>query len=95
LLAKELTKIHERIESGAIATLLSHLDDGEFFEAGEFVCILGPQVTTPAADADSVATLMHVLCEELPPTQAARIGARITSRPRRQLYEYALTLQRR
>lgn len=95
LLAKELTKIHERIESGSIAALLARLEDGEFFEAGEFVCIVGPQITAPAADADSVATLMHVLCEELAPTQAARIGARITSRPRRELYEYALTLQRR
>jgi 16S rRNA (cytidine1402-2'-O)-methyltransferase len=94
LLAKELTKIHERIEGGSISALLSRLDDGEFFEAGEFVCILGPQIATPTADADSVATLMHVLCEELAPAQAARIGARITSRPRRELYEYALTLQR-
>jgi 16S rRNA (cytidine1402-2'-O)-methyltransferase len=95
LLAKELTKIHERIESGSISELLPRLDDGEFFEAGEFVCILGAPTTPPAADADSVATLMRVLCEELAPAQAARLAARITSRPRRELYEYALALQRR
>jgi 16S rRNA (cytidine1402-2'-O)-methyltransferase len=95
LLAKELTKIHERIESGSIAELLARLDEGEFFDAGEFVCMLGPPPTVPAADADLVATVMRVLCDELPPAQAARIGARITARPRRELYQYALSWQRR
>jgi 16S rRNA C1402 (ribose-2'-O) methylase RsmI len=73
--------------------LLLRLDDGEFFEAGEFVCVLGPEATAPTADAAAVATLMKALCDELPPAQAARIAARITARPRRELYEYALALQ--
>ncbi len=42
LLAKELTKIHERIEAGTIAELVDRLDDDEFFERGEFVCVLAP-----------------------------------------------------
>ncbi len=42
LLAKELTKLHERIEHGGVAELFARLDDGEFFEHGEFVCVLAP-----------------------------------------------------
>jgi 16S rRNA (cytidine1402-2'-O)-methyltransferase len=94
LVAKELTKIYERIECGAAGELLSKLDDDEFFESGEFVCILGPPSTAPASDAAAVATLMDALCDELPPAQAARIASRVTARPRRELYEYALTRQR-
>ena len=92
LLAKE-TKIHERIEAGTIAELLDRLDDDEFFERGEFVCVLAPPQQTVAA-APEIATLMQALCDELPPAQAARIGARITHKSRSELYEYAVKLQR-
>ncbi|HEY6599700.1 MAG TPA: rRNA (cytidine-2'-O-)-methyltransferase, partial [Pseudomonadales bacterium] len=93
LLAKELTKIHERIESGTVAELTSRLDDDEFFERGEFVCVLAPPPTAIAAAADTTA-LMQALCDELPPAQAARIAARVTHKPRSELYEYALKLRR-
>ncbi len=93
LLAKELTKIHERIESGTVAELTSRLDDDEFFERGEFVCVLAPPPAAIAAAADTTA-LMQALCDELPPAQAARIAARVTHKPRSELYEYALKLRR-
>lgn len=92
MLAKELTKIHERIETGSVTELLATVD--EFFEAGEFVCILGPPVAVRSTGDAMVASLMTALCDELPPAQAARIAARVTTRPRRELYELALTLQR-
>lgn len=94
LLAKELTKIHERIECGGVAELPQRLDDGEFFEHGEFVCVLAPSLTGVAAQDADVAALMNVLCDELPPAQAARIAARITQRSRNELYEYAVKYQR-
>lgn len=94
LLAKELTKIHERIESGAIADLLQRMDDGEFFEHGEFVCVLAPPREAVSADETEVASLMKILCDELPPAQAARIGARITRKSRSELYDYAVKHQR-
>ena len=94
LLAKELTKIHERIECGAVAELMQRLDDGEFFERGEFVCILAPSLTDAATQDADVAALMNVLCDELAPAQAARIAARITHRSRNELYEYAVKYQR-
>ena len=48
-------------------------------------------VSTDEAD---VAGLMSVLCAELPPAQAARIAARITKRPRSELYDYAVKMPR-
>jgi hypothetical protein len=36
---------------------------------------------------------MTVLCRELPPAQAARIGAQLLGRSRRELYELALSLK--
>jgi 16S rRNA (cytidine1402-2'-O)-methyltransferase len=95
LLAKELTKIHERIESGPLAELRRRVDDGEFFEHGEFVCVLAPSPVEATAQEVEVAALMKVLCDELPPAQAARIAARITHKSRGELYDYAVKHQRR
>jgi 16S rRNA (cytidine1402-2'-O)-methyltransferase len=94
LLAKELTKIHERIEAGTVAQLMERLNDDEFFERGEFVCVLAPPSAPTVAAAPEIATLMQTLCDELPPAQAARIAARITHKPRSELYDYAVKLQR-
>jgi len=95
LLAKELTKIHERIESGPLAELRRRVDDGEFFEHGEFVCVLAPSAVEATAQDVEVAALMKILCHELPPAQAARIAARITHKSRGELYDYAVKHQRR
>jgi 16S rRNA (cytidine1402-2'-O)-methyltransferase len=93
LLAKELTKLHERVEVGAVGELSSRLEHDEFFDAGEFVGILAPPAAV-AGDSAEATTLLEVLCEELPPAQAARLAARICKRPRRELYELALTMRR-
>jgi len=95
LLAKELTKLHERIESGAIAELIARLGDTDFFEHGEFVCVLGPSEVRQTADDAAVESLMVALCAELPPAQAARIAARATGRSRAELYERAVKLPRK
>lgn len=94
LLAKELTKLHERIEYGGVAELLVRLDDGEFFEHGEFVCVLAPSSDEVSVQDATVTSLMDALCDELAPAQAARIAAKITRRPRSELYDYAVKFQR-
>jgi 16S rRNA (cytidine1402-2'-O)-methyltransferase len=95
MLAKELTKLHERIEYGPVAELAGRIDDGEFFERGEFVCVLAPASSDVVVQDGDVASLMNALCSELPPAQAARIAARVTHRPRNELYDYAVKHQRR
>jgi len=94
LLAKELTKLHERIESGAIEELVARLGDTDYFEHGEFVCVLAPSALRRTGDDSAVDALMEALCAELPPAQAARIAARITGRARADLYERAVKLPR-
>jgi 16S rRNA (cytidine1402-2'-O)-methyltransferase len=94
LLAKELTKLHERIESGPIAGLVDRLGDTDFFAHGEFVCVLAPSETRQIADDATVESLMDALCAELSPAQAARIAARATGRSRAELYERAVKLPR-
>ena len=55
----------------------------------------GPIAYDPiVAGAPEIATLMKALCDELAPAQAARIAARVTHKPRSELYEYAVKLQR-
>jgi 16S rRNA (cytidine1402-2'-O)-methyltransferase len=94
LLAKELTKLHERVECGAIEELIARLNESEFFEHGEFVCVLGPSPVRRSANDAAVDVLIEALCAELAPAQAARIAARVTGRPKSELYERAVKLHR-
>ncbi|HTO56265.1 MAG TPA: 16S rRNA (cytidine(1402)-2'-O)-methyltransferase [Pseudomonadales bacterium] len=94
LLAKELTKLHERVECGSIADLTTRLGGGDFFEHGEFVCVLGPAETRRTIDDAAIDALMDALCAELPPAQAARIAARATGRSKGELYDRAVKAER-
>jgi 16S rRNA (cytidine1402-2'-O)-methyltransferase len=92
VVAKELTKIHERVESGTVRAL-ADLGDA-FLGKGEFVCVV-PRADDGVADlGPAVRRLMQVLCEELPPAQAARLTAKATGVQRGTLYDYAMHLRR-
>ena len=59
---------------------------------GEFVCILaGVGEDSPLLSAGEV---LGVLLEELPPSRAARVAARLTGADRAELYRQAVTLTR-
>ena len=93
VVAKELTKIHERIESGTVRSLVD-LGDG-FLGKGEFVCVV-PRADDGVADlGPAVRRLIQVLGEELPPAQAARLTAKATGVQRSALYDYAMRLRHR
>lgn len=91
VVAKELTKIHERIESGTVRALAERSDG--LLGKGEFVCVV-PRADDASADLGPAARrLMQVLCEELPPAQAARLAAKATRVQRAELYDYAMRLR--
>jgi 16S rRNA (cytidine1402-2'-O)-methyltransferase len=93
VVAKELTKVHERIESGTVRALVD-LGDA-FLGKGEFVCVV-PRADDGVTELGSaVRRLMQVLCEELPPAQAARLAAKATGAKRSALYDYAMQLRGR
>lgn len=94
LIAKELTKVHERIEVGAIGALVERLQQDAMFERGEFVCVLGPPSAEATSDAAQVDVLLTALCAELSPAQAAKIAARVTGRSRAELYDEAMKRKR-
>jgi 16S rRNA (cytidine1402-2'-O)-methyltransferase len=88
LIARELTKKFEevvRLPLGQAAGWLA----GDHRQQGEFVLVLAPGEAAPTAtiDADRV---LAILLEGLPPSEAAKLAARITGAPRNELYRKAL-----
>jgi len=91
--ARELTKFHEEIRREPLSAALAH------FRAtaprGEFVLIVAGQPAT-ATDDDATTgetVLRGLLAAGLPPTAAAKEAARLSGRPRAELYALALTLK--
>jgi 16S rRNA (cytidine1402-2'-O)-methyltransferase len=90
MIGREMTKRHEQYLCDTPAELRALLAEGDQFR-GEFVGVLegGSQDRTAA----EVRRTMEVLAGELPPAQAARLGAQLLGRNRRELYELALTVR--
>lgn len=90
LVGREMTKRHEQYLCDLPGAILQRLTDSNQLR-GEFACVLeGGEAAPGAAD---VRETMAVLCRELPPAQAARLGAQLLGRNRRELYELALSLK--
>ena len=90
VVARELTKRHEQIRVAPLGQLAVELADGAIPELGEFVLLVaGVEVAVRAAPALDPATIMHVLLEFLPPSQASRAAARLTGVGRSELYRLA------
>ncbi len=73
--AREMTKRFETYLAATPAALIDQIDAADQWR-GEFVCVLEGG-TAPAASAREQARVMGILNAELPPAQAARLGAQI------------------
>jgi len=85
-LGREMTKKFETYLCDYAGRLEQRLAEHNQFR-GEFVCVLeGPArgETTSGLNVDRV---MRILAQELPPTQAARIGSELLGVNRRELYQ--------
>lgn len=89
MIGREMTKLHEQYLCGAPLVLLEQMRQAEQLR-GEFVCVL--EGGGAAAGAQDLHRTMEILCRELPPAQAARLGAQLLGRGKRELYQIALTL---
>jgi len=93
VLAKELTKLHERILSAPLATLRERLEAEPELQRGEFVLLLaGAEPATGELPAEARRTL-RILLAELPLKQAVALAARITGAQRNALYAEAVGMQ--
>lgn len=90
MVGREMTKRHQQYLCDRPAALLEVLTAGDHLR-GEFVCVL--EAGTGEAMPAEVRHTMETLLRELPPAQAARLGAQILGRNRRELYDLALELR--
>jgi len=88
VIARELSKKFEEIARLRLAEAPSWLEAGPHRQQGEFVLVLGPGAgRRVGADAERV---LSTLLQALPAAEAAKLAARITGVPRKELYAAAV-----
>jgi 16S rRNA (cytidine1402-2'-O)-methyltransferase len=91
-ISRELTKRFETTYSGTLAELSEAAERDSDMTRGEIVIVVsGAPAASGALELDSE-TLLRALLEELPPSQAAKIAARLSGAKRGDLYEAALRI---
>jgi 16S rRNA (cytidine1402-2'-O)-methyltransferase len=91
VIARELTKTFEQVQSGSLAELKRWLSEDANRQRGEFVLLIAG--AAPAADTELDAEAQRVLkllLVELPVKRAAALAAEITGARKNALYQYAL-----
>jgi 16S rRNA (cytidine1402-2'-O)-methyltransferase len=87
-IAREISKKFEEIARMRLADAPAWLGAGPHRQQGEFVLVLGPgEENRMALDAQRV---LGVLLKALPAAEAAKLAAKITGVPRKELYAAAL-----
>lgn len=89
-ICREMTKTFEQIVSGTAAELAALLVDGKIPAKGEFVLVIAGASENIQLDEDE---LLRALLQELSPSKAARVAARVSSQPRSILYDRAMALR--
>jgi 16S rRNA (cytidine1402-2'-O)-methyltransferase len=88
VIARELSKKFEEVARMPLGEAPGWLAGGAHRQQGEFVLVLAPGGEKRVAkDADRV---LRVLLETLPAAEAAKLAAKITGAPRRELYAAAV-----
>jgi len=90
VIARELTKMFEEIARLRLGQALAWLEAGPHRQQGEFVLVLGPAREAPRGDLAEGKRVLALLLEALPASDAARLAAKISGAPRRELYRIAL-----
>lgn len=96
VLAKELTKVHERFVRGTCQSVLQTLQDHPDWQRGEFVLMLaGAEVLVQEETALTVSLthLLTALLAQLPLSQAVRLAVDITGLKKKRIYDVALAIQ--
>lgn len=89
-ISRELTKRFETTYTGTLAELSRRAHEDADMSRGEIVLVVGGNPRASPAGALDADRLLRILLEELPPSQAAKIAARLTGERRSDLYERAM-----
>lgn len=92
VIARELTKRFETVQSLTVATLQAWLEADPNRQRGEFVVIIEGASATDQDDAE-IDRVLKLLLAELPVKSAARLAAAITGAAKNALYQRALALR--
>jgi 16S rRNA (cytidine1402-2'-O)-methyltransferase len=92
-IGRELTKKFEEVARLKLADAAAWLLAEPQRIQGEFVLVIAPGEAKPAGEVDAERAL-EALLEVMPPSEAAKVAARITGLPRRLLYQKALQRQK-
>jgi 16S rRNA (cytidine1402-2'-O)-methyltransferase len=91
VIARELTKTFETIESGTLHHLLQWVNADSDQQRGEIVILVeGSKSKDDKVMTDEQQRIMQILLEELSIKQAASLGAKITGLKKNFLYDWAL-----
>jgi 16S rRNA (cytidine1402-2'-O)-methyltransferase len=93
VIARELTKVHEDIRTGALDEHLHQIETNSFPMKGEVVLLVAgaPASVTSVAEGDAD-RILKALLTELSVKQAVVLAARITGISKNQLYQRALAI---
>jgi 16S rRNA (cytidine1402-2'-O)-methyltransferase len=84
-LARELSKLHESLESGTLAQITARLGD-DIPLKGEFVLVVAGAAEAAGGDVAEATRVFEILHAELPATSAAKLTAKITGISRNEVY---------
>jgi 16S rRNA (cytidine1402-2'-O)-methyltransferase len=93
LIARELTKLHEEIAAMPLSNAAAWFAAGMNRTRGEFVLIVRG-TDTPGGIGENALRVLDLLLDEMPLGTAARLAAKITGAPRKELYAHALERHR-
>ena len=93
IVAKELTKLHERFLEGSAAELRHRFEKDSQLVKGEFVVLIdNTEATGENALEGADIELLSILLDELNLKTAVRIATRLTGKNRNEIYQKALKL---
>lgn len=90
VLGRELSKKFEELARMPLGDAPAWLAADPHREQGEYVLVVAPGEARAAAPAIDAGKLLGLLLESLPPSEAARLAAKITGEPKNALYKQAL-----
>ena len=94
-LARELTKLHETIETRTLASLREWVREDENQQRGECVLLIEGASNKVSKDELEMSRLLELLLPELPVKKAAAIASAITGGSKNEAYQLALKLQQK